>query len=91
MQPKRLTAMANQIARFFEHRGEEKAAADTADHLRKFWDPRMRREIIAHFMAGGEGLSPIAKKAVALLAGTTQTAQTPETVPVMAKGSDKVS
>jgi formate dehydrogenase subunit delta len=90
MQPKRLTAMVNQIGRFFEHRGEEKAAADTADHLRKFWDPRMRREIIAHLIAGGEGLSPVARKAVALLANIAQTAQAPETMPMIAKENGEI-
>ena len=39
-----------------------------ADHLRKFWDPRMRREIIAHVERGGAGLDPAALKAVRLLA-----------------------
>jgi formate dehydrogenase subunit delta len=36
-------------------------------HIRRFWDPRMRREIIAHATEGGAGLTPTAKSAIALL------------------------
>jgi formate dehydrogenase subunit delta len=64
---KRLTAMANQIGAFFRAQGEEAAVAGVEDHLRKFWDPRMRREILAHLEAGGEGLTPNVRAAVARL------------------------
>jgi formate dehydrogenase subunit delta len=68
MSPERLIRMANQIGKFFQHRPEAQAVADTADHLRKYWDPRMRRDIVAHFDRGGAGLDPIARKAVAEIA-----------------------
>lgn len=68
MPPEKLAMMANQIARFFAHLGPERAPAEIADHLRKFWDPRMRRAIIAYVTAGGGGLDPLAAAAVALLA-----------------------
>jgi formate dehydrogenase subunit delta len=45
--PDRLIYMANQIGRFFAHRPPDEAAVDIAEHLRKFWDPRMRGQIIA--------------------------------------------
>jgi formate dehydrogenase subunit delta len=64
MQLEKLVYMANQIGRFFAHEPEAKAIADTADHLKRFWDPRMRAEILAHAEAGGEGLSPNVLKAV---------------------------
>jgi formate dehydrogenase subunit delta len=64
MQLDKLVYMANQIGRFFAHEPEAKAIADTADHLKRFWDPRMRREIAAHAAAGGTGLSPQVLKAV---------------------------
>jgi formate dehydrogenase subunit delta len=67
MSPEKLTYMANQIARFFASQPEEKAVAGTADHLRRFWDPRMRRQILAHLDAGGEGLDPIARAALTRL------------------------
>ena len=60
----KLIYMANQIAKFFVSQGPEKAAAGTADHIQKFWDPRMRAAIIAHVKAGGEGLDPVARMAV---------------------------
>ncbi len=43
MSPERLAYMANQIGKFFAHRPHGVAVAATEEHLRKFWDPRMRR------------------------------------------------
>lgn len=44
-----LVNMANQIGTFFEAETErEEAMADIANHLKKFWDPRMRRQIVAY-------------------------------------------
>jgi formate dehydrogenase subunit delta len=60
----KLVYMANQIAKFFAIHPEPEAVAGTADHLRKFWDPRMRRLIVEHFDAGGQGLDAITRKAV---------------------------
>lgn len=59
MSPDRLAYMANQIARFFAHCPEDVAIAEVAEHLRKFWDPRMRSQIIA-MLAEAEKL-PLAK------------------------------
>jgi formate dehydrogenase subunit delta len=64
MSPDKLVYMANQIGRFFTHQGEEKAVAAIADHLVKFWDPRMREAIQAHLAAGGSGLDPLVLRAV---------------------------
>ena len=44
------------------------AAEGVRFHLARFWDPRMRREIIAHANAGGAGLEATARRAVELLA-----------------------
>jgi len=52
-----LTKMANQIARNLAAQGEDAAIAATAQHIRDFWDPRMRKQLAE---AGGEGLDPIA-------------------------------
>lgn len=70
MEMARLVRMANDIAGFFRVRGPEAAAAGVEDHLRKFWDPRMRRDIVAHLEAGGAGLDPAAREAVARLGRT---------------------
>lgn len=64
----RLVVMANQIARNLEVTGTEQAIVDTADHIAKFWDPRMRAMITAHLRDGGDGLSDVARGAVARLA-----------------------
>lgn len=42
----KLAYMANQIGKFFAHQNEEQAVAAINDHIRKFWDPRMRRQIV---------------------------------------------
>jgi formate dehydrogenase subunit delta len=68
MSPEKLTRMANQIGKFFQHRPEARAVADTADHLKKYWDPRMRRDIVAYLEKGGAGLDPIVRSAVADIA-----------------------
>lgn len=67
MQADKLVHMANQIARAFAVEGEAKAVVATAEHLKLFWDPRMRREILAHLEAGGEGLDDVARLALGLL------------------------
>ncbi len=64
----RLVRMANQIAINFQVRGEAVAIAETAEHIKKFWDPRMRAGINDHIAAGGEGLNPIALAALKSLA-----------------------
>jgi formate dehydrogenase subunit delta len=66
----KLVYMANQIAKFFESQGQEQAVAGTADHIKKFWDPRMRTAIFAHLKAGGAGLDPVARLALEQLAAT---------------------
>ena len=67
MAPDKLVYMANQIGKFFATQGKDEAVAGTADHLKKFWDPRMRAAILAHLDAGGEGLDPSVRQAVELL------------------------
>lgn len=67
----RLVYMANQIARNLETEGADQAAADTAEHIRAFWDPRMRGLILDHLAKGGEGLSAIARDAITRLARVT--------------------
>lgn len=71
MSPDRLVYMANQIGAFFRSQGPDKAVPGIAEHLKKFWEPRMRRAIIAHLDAGGDGLAPEVRAAVETLKGTT--------------------
>ena len=51
MSPDKLAYMANLIGKFFAHQPHDKAIAAIAGHIQKFWDPRMRRDILAHFDA----------------------------------------
>ncbi len=57
----KLNRMANQIAANFAAAGEDKAIASTAEHIWKFWDPRMKAAIYGDDLAS---LSPIAKAAI---------------------------
>jgi formate dehydrogenase subunit delta len=67
MDPQHLVAMVNEIAAFFAGEDPEKAADNVANHLRRYWDPRMRNQILAHVSNGGEGLSQVAKAGVELI------------------------
>ncbi len=69
MEIEHLVAMANQIADFFgAEPDKQEAAVQTASHLRRFWEPRMRKQIIAHAAATGNGLNEISRTAVGILA-----------------------
>lgn len=64
----RLIKMANEIGTFFagaEHHHE--AVASTAAHLRNFWDPRMRAQLIEYAHHAEGELTPIVKEAVLTL------------------------
>ena len=67
MQHQDMIRMANQIASFFNGSGPEVAVKDAAEHINKFWDPRMRAVLLAHLAKGGEGLDPTIVKAGALV------------------------
>ncbi len=68
----KLVYMANQIGAFFAAQGHDKAVAGIADHIAKFWEPRMRAQIFAHLAHGGEGLDPFVKEAIEILARKKQ-------------------
>jgi formate dehydrogenase subunit delta len=60
-----LVKMANQIEAFFRAEPDpEVAVAGIESHIKRFWEPRMRREIIEHCSRGGEGLGDLAKRAI---------------------------
>ena len=65
----RLVYMASQIGKFFQSQGHDKDVPGVADHIRKFWDPRMRKQIYAHLDAGGAGLDPNVRDALESLKG----------------------
>lgn len=62
MEVHRLVKMANDIGAFFERDDD---SGGVANHIRMFWDPRMRREILVHLdETGGAGLKPIVREAL---------------------------
>ncbi|KQU64202.1 formate dehydrogenase [Aminobacter sp. DSM 101952] len=54
----KLVYMANQIATFFDSKPHEEGVAGIAEHINKFWDPRMRRQFFEMLDAGGDGMKP---------------------------------
>jgi formate dehydrogenase subunit delta len=56
--------MANQIGAFFRGTGEDKVVVGVSEHIRKFWDPRMRAEILQRLDAGEQGLKPDVRQAI---------------------------
>jgi formate dehydrogenase subunit delta len=67
MQTRDMVRMANQISTFFGSYGEKEAIEGIADHISKFWEPRMRRDFFAHMAAGGEGFDELVKKSAAVV------------------------
>jgi formate dehydrogenase subunit delta len=68
MSAEHLVQMANDIGHFFAAEPQRSdAIAGIANHMQRFWDPRMRRQILAHLQAGGAGLEDLPREAVATL------------------------
>ena len=61
-----LVHMANRIGEFFQTMPErEEALLGVTQHLRRYWEPRMRRELFAHLdHTGGGELLPIVRDAL---------------------------
>ena len=55
--------LANDIAEQFHHLPDEEATSGVASHLKLFWEPRMRTQLLAHIAAGGTDLDPLVVKA----------------------------
>jgi len=64
MELHRLIKMANEIGGFFAQMPREEAISGTAAHLKNFWEPRMRREIIDYAQRDGGELHEIVRAAV---------------------------
>lgn len=63
-----LVTMANQIGSFYETMPDrQKALADIINHIKNFWEPRMRRALLAHIDVESETeLSPVVLEAIQL-------------------------
>jgi formate dehydrogenase subunit delta len=64
-----LIKMTNEIGDFFAGTTDTEAAAEAvANHLKRYWEPRMRAQMLSYYeQRQGAGLSEVGKKAVALL------------------------
>ena len=63
--PQTLVRLANRIGEFFAaYPCHEEAVEGVANHIHKFWEPRMRRQLYAHLdgAAQGEGLSELLRE-----------------------------
>ncbi|MEK8093790.1 formate dehydrogenase subunit delta [Methylocystis sp. IM3] len=68
----RIVLMANQIGDFFAPYPPERRAEGIRNHLRTYWDPRMRQELLALIASGGAGLAPHVVEGAKLLEDETQ-------------------
>ena len=68
IETERLVTMANQIADFFAPYPSARRIEGVRNHLRNYWDPRMRQALYDHIDAtGGAELRPHVLEAVAVL------------------------
>jgi formate dehydrogenase subunit delta len=60
-----LVRMVNQIGAFFETMPDRaEALEELAMHLKKFWDPRMRKALLELMESnGGDGISDVVRRA----------------------------
>jgi|SRR6516162_1560822 formate dehydrogenase subunit delta len=76
-----LIKMTNEIGDFFkgaEVNDSQAAAQDVANHLRRYWDPRMRAQMLKYYEERqGAGLTDLARNAVALLYAASKAPATP--------------
>lgn len=69
MNPQYLISMVNDISNFYVSQGTlQEAAAQVESHVARYWEQRMRHQIIDHLRSGGDGLSEVSRAAVKLLA-----------------------
>ena len=55
----KLVRMANQIADFFHSKPREEGIAGVAEHINKFWEPRMRRQLFEMLDGGTENFNEL--------------------------------
>ena len=66
----RLLTMANQIGDFFEPYPPARRAEGIRNHLRTYWDPRMREALLAYIDGGGDTLKDFVIEGARLLRET---------------------
>jgi formate dehydrogenase subunit delta len=78
-----LIKMANEIGEFFASTGDQaEASKSVANHLKRYWEPRMRSQIVRYYEErSGAGLSDIALGAVNILRQANPPAAPPPASP----------
>jgi formate dehydrogenase subunit delta len=59
----RLIRMANQIATFFLSQPVSEQEDGIANHINKFWEPRMRKRLFELLASDEQGFSPLVRAA----------------------------
>ena len=75
-----LIRMVNRIGAFFAAMPDrDEAMRDLAQHVRRFWAPRMRTQLFQHIDGhGGEGINPTVLTALSANRALFETAKSPE-------------
>jgi len=64
---KKLVYMANQIGDFFQSYPHDQAVKGISEHIKKFWDPRMLKQVYKIIKKPDHGLKPNAFEALEIL------------------------
>jgi formate dehydrogenase subunit delta len=59
----KMVHLVNQIALFFQAYPHDEAVAGVADHVKRFWPPRMRSQLVEYAASGGAGLHVLVPEA----------------------------
>ncbi|HEV3181845.1 MAG TPA: formate dehydrogenase subunit delta [Steroidobacteraceae bacterium] len=86
-----LIKMVNEIGDFFagaQANDPQAAARDVANHIKRYWEPRMRAQMLKYYEERqGAGLTELAKNAVALLCAASKAPPAPAPAAAPAKGA----
>ena len=63
----KLARMANQIGDYFAPMPEAEGAEGVANHIRRYWTPKMIRELKSAAMGGHLGLNAVASRGLAAI------------------------
>lgn len=68
MKIERLIKMANDIGNFFDSESDKNIAANgVKDHIKRSWEPRMRKALLEYAQTDGSELSLLVRNAVSRL------------------------
>ena len=60
----KLIRMGNQIATFFSSQNSDTGGQDVAEHINKFWEPRMRRQFFVLAESSNDKFHDLLKAAI---------------------------